>query len=185
MNTLAWFLVALPLALDVFAVGLVFGLAGLERVRWLSVSLTFAAIGGIMIAFGILAGEALSGALGTASLFVAAIVLLAIGLRAIAHGLGGSENPKPVTLDSRRIATTALAVAVDKLAVGLSFATLDAPMGTMVLIVGGQAFVATLLGLVLGKRLGARAGDAAEIIAGLVFSVLGLIVLYKAFASRA
>lgn len=94
MTSWAWFLVALPLALDVFAVGLVFGLAGLERVRWLSVCLTFAAIGGVMIALGITIGESLSGALGT------------------------------------------------------------------------------------------RAGDAAEIIAGAVFTVLGLIVLDKAFTSR-
>jgi putative Mn2+ efflux pump MntP len=185
MNALGWFVVSLPLALDVFAVGLVFGLAGLERMRWLSVALTFAAIGGTMIALGILLGDALSGAMGTAALFVAAIVLLAIGLRAIAHGLGGSDSPKVAGLDSRRIATTAIAVAVDKLAVGLSFSVLDAPLGMMVVIVGGQAFVATLLGLVLGKRMGTRAGDAAEIIAGVVFTVLGLIVLYKAFASRA
>ena len=55
----------------------------------------------------------------------------------------------------------------------------------MVVIVAGQAFVATLLGLFLGKRLGTRAGDAAEIIAGLVFTGLGLVILYKAVTSRA
>lgn len=184
MSTFAWFLAALPLALDVFAVGLVFGLAGLERVRWLSVSFLFAAIGGLMIAAGILAGEALTGAFGTAALFVAAIVLLAIGLRAIVHGLEGNDSPKVPSLDSRRIASTAIAVAVDKLAIGLTFATLGAPLGPMVVIVGGQALVATFLGLLLGKRFGTRAGDAAELIAGFVFTVLGLIVLYKAFSSR-
>lgn len=95
-------------------------------------------------------------------------------------GYGAHDRP-PIPLSGD---TTAIAVAVDKLAVGLSFSALDAPLGTMVIIVGGQAFVATLLGLLLGKRLGTRAGDAAEIIAGLVFTGLGFVLLYKAFTSR-
>ena len=89
------------------------------------------------------------------------------------------------SLSTRQIAATALVIAVDKLAVGLSFAVLEAPLGTMVVIVAGQAFVATLLGLFLGKRLGTRAEDAAEIIAGLVFTGLGLAILYKAVTSSA
>jgi putative Mn2+ efflux pump MntP len=36
----------------------------------------------------------------------------------------------------------------------------------------------------LGKRLGERAGDAAEIIAGLVFTGLGLVILYQTFTRR-
>lgn len=180
-----WFLVALPLALDVFAAGLVFGLAGLERSRWLGMAAGFAAIGGVLIAVGFLLGDAMEGAVGTAALYVAGTVLLVIGLRGIMHGVqsgnvGDVQVVPPLT--NQKIGVTALAVAIDKLAVGLSFAVLEAPMGLLVGIVAGQAFVATLLGLWLGKRLGARAGDFAEIIAGLVFTILGLAVFYKAFS---
>ena len=184
MDIVTWFLLALPLAFDVFAAGLVFGLAGLERSRWLGVALGFAAIGGTLIVAGILLGDALEGTLGTATKYIAGVVLLLIGGRGIAQGLGGGNNHAPAALDSRRIVTTGLAVAVDKLAVGLSFAVLGAPVAAMAVIVAGQAFAATMLGLVLGKRLGEQAGDAAEIIAGLVFTGLGLVILYQTFTRR-
>lgn len=184
MDLIPWFLLALPLALDVFAAGLVFGLAGLDRSRWLRVALGFAAIGGVLIAAGIVLGDALEGALGTVTLFVAAIVLLAIGARGIRHGLKSGVDLQVSSLGARKIAVTALAVAIDKLAVGLSFAVLEAPLVAMAVIVAAQAFAATLIGLALGKRLGTRAGDAAEIIAGLVFTGLGLVILYKALGGK-
>jgi putative Mn2+ efflux pump MntP len=183
MDIVTWFLLALPLALDVFAAGLVFGLTGLERSRWLGVALGFAAIGGTLVAVGILLGDTLEGALGTATKYVAGVVLLVIGVRGIAHGIGGDSRAAP-PLDTKRIVMTGVAVAVDKLAVGLSFAVLGATVATLSIIVAGQAFVATLLGLVLGKRLGERAGDVAEIIAGLVFIGLGLLILFQAISSR-
>jgi manganese efflux pump family protein len=185
MNSLTWFLLALPLALDVFAAGLVFGLAGLERSRWVGIAFGFAAIGGTLMAVGILLGDVLEGTFGTVALYIAAAVLLVIGLRGISHGIQSGDGGTTTSLSTRKIAATALAIAVDKLAVGLSFAVLEAPLGTMVVIVAGQVFVATLLGLSLGKRLGTRAGDAAEIIAGFVFTGLGLAILYKAVTSRA
>jgi putative Mn2+ efflux pump MntP len=138
-----------------------------------------------MIAIGILLGDTLEGTLGAATKYVAGIVLLVIGLRGVNHGVRGSDNVSArSSLDTRRIVTTGLVVAVDKLAIGLSFAVLGAPVATLTIIVAGQAFVATFLGLVLGKRLGERAGDIAEVIGGLVFAGLGLIILYQAVSSR-
>lgn len=184
MDLLTWFLLALPLALDVFAVGLVFGLAGLERPRWLRVALGFALIGGALIGAGLLLGETLEGALGTTMLYVAGLLLLVIGVLAIRQGLHADGIAVPRPLNSRRIVATAIAVAVDKFAVGLSFAAFAAPVGATVTIVAVQTFAATILGIALGKRLGARAGDIAEIVAGLTFTGLGLVVLYQAFGGR-
>ena len=181
MNEVTWFLLALPLALDVFAAGLVFGLAGLGRSRWLAIAAGFAAIGGILVAAGMLLGEALEGATGKIAMYVAGVVLLAIGLRGIKHGLP-TEGIKPIpVLTTQKMLTTMIAVAVDKFAVGLSFAVLEAPFALLTAIVAGQAFVAVLIGLWLGKRFGSRAGDFAELIAGVVFAILGLAVFYKGF----
>lgn len=184
MNLFGWFLLALPLAIDVFAVGLVFGLGGLPRARWPRVALGLAAIGAAMMTAGIVAGDALEGALGAATLYLAAAALLVIGVRGILHGRkGDASDPASVKeISSRQVATTGLVIAVDKLAVGLSFAVLGAPAGPLAAIVAVQVFAATLLGLALGARLGSKADDWAEIIAGGVFVVLGLAVLVKALA---
>ena len=183
MHVLPWFLLALPLALDVFAVGLVFGLAGLERSRWPGIALTFGVIGGVLIGVGLLLGDALQGAVGTVALYIAGMVLLAIGVLAISRAVRSGDAEAP-SLSGRQIATTALAVAVDKFAVGLSFAVLEAHVGTMVVIVAGQTFAAALIGMALGKRLGTRAGHMAEIVAGLVFTGLGVVILYQALVNR-
>ena len=185
MDLIVWFLLALPLALDVFAVGLVFGLAGLARSRWLGVAVMFAAIGGVLIATGLILGDALEGAAGSITLYLAAAVLLAIGIRSLKHGLQRDGAVSAPSLTTGKIAATAVAIAIDKFAVGLSFAVLEAPIAPLIVIVAVQAFAATFIGLKLGKRFGARAGDAAEIIAGVVFVGFGLIVLFKAVSSRA
>lgn len=181
MNVVTWFLLSLPLALDVFAAGLVFGLAGLDRSRWLLVAAGFAAIGGVLVAAGMLLGGAMEGTMGKAAMYVAGVVLLAIGVRGIKHGLPSQGITPIAVLTTRKVLLTMVAVAVDKFAVGLSFAVLEAPFGLLTGIVAAQAFVAVLIGLWLGKRLGARAGDFAELIAGVVFSLLGLVVFYKGF----
>ncbi len=91
----------------------------------------FAVLGGALIAGGIVLGDAMEGAAGTAALYLAGAVLLAIGPRSVTYGLRGGGAPAAMTLTTRKIAITALAVAIDKLAVGLSFAVLDAPLGLM------------------------------------------------------
>lgn len=114
---------------------------------------------------------------------MAGAVLLAIGLKSVTHGMSGGDDTVVPPLSTRKLAITAFAVAIDKLAVGLSFAVLEAPKVLLFGIVAAQAFAATLIGLWLGKRLGARAGDVAEAVAELVFTGLGLVVLFKTFTS--
>jgi putative Mn2+ efflux pump MntP len=47
-----------------------------------------------------------------------------------------------------------------------------------------QGFVATMLRLMLGKRLGSRLGDAAHALAGAVFVVLGLLIIIQTGRNR-
>src|SRR3954454_554798 len=108
MTNLTWFLLALPLALDVFAAGLVFGLTGLERSRWVGTAFGFAAIGGTLMAVGIVLGNVLEG-----TLYIAAAVLLVIGLCSISHGIQSGDGGVTASPSTRQIAATALVIAVD------------------------------------------------------------------------
>jgi putative Mn2+ efflux pump MntP len=42
-----------------------------------------------------------------------------------------------------------------------------------------QSFAATLLGLALGKRMGSKAAETAAVLAGLIFVVLGALIVYQ------
>lgn len=176
-----WFLVVIPLGIDLFAAGLVFGLSGMPQERWPRISVMFAIIGAGLLGLGALLGQALSGTVGAIAAYIAGIALLAIGGKALAQGIKerrGGER-KAVSLDSGKVMTTGIVVAVDKFAVGLSLALLAAPVGPLVVFVAIQSFAFTLLGLTLGRRLGGRVEGAAEITGGLVFAVLGALVLIK------
>ncbi|HEU0116771.1 MAG TPA: manganese efflux pump [Thermomicrobiales bacterium] len=182
---IVWFLIVIPLGIDLFAAGLVFGLSGLPRERWMGTSLLFAVIGAGLLGLGALLGQALSGAAGAVAAYVAGIALLAIGLKTLAQGIkeGRAGERKATPLDAGKVTTTGIVVAVDKFAVGLSLAILAAPVGPLIIFVAVQSFAVTLLGLTLGRRLGGRVEGAAEIIGGLVFAGLGLLVLIKTAGS--
>jgi putative Mn2+ efflux pump MntP len=47
-----------------------------------------------------------------------------------------------------------------------------------------QGFIATWLGLLLGKRIGSRLGDAAHALSGAVFVVLGLLIIMQTARNR-
>jgi putative Mn2+ efflux pump MntP len=66
----------------------------------------------------------------------------------------------------------------------VALAVVDVSLAPVLVYLAVQGFVATFAGLLLGQRLGSRLGDAAHLVAGGVFVVLGAIILYQTAASR-
>jgi manganese efflux pump family protein len=180
-------LLSLSLALDVFAAGLAYGLAGLPRTRWLTVALVFSFFGVLLPVVGILVGRWLNDALGAAVAYVAGAFLIVAGLRALgdlflADDDDDQSRPSRLSLEPQAVALTGCVVALDNLAVGLTLGIVEIRLGPLLGYLALQAFVATLLGLALGRRLGARLGQHAEALGGAVFVLYGLaLVLQTAF----
>jgi putative Mn2+ efflux pump MntP len=63
-------------------------------------------------------------------------------------------------------------------------AVVEVSLGPVLAYFAVQGFVATLAGLALGGRLGSRLGDAAHLVAGGVFVVLGAIIVYQTAANH-
>lgn len=180
MYFVIWFIVMLPFAVDVFAAGLVFGISGVARYRWPLVAAGLALLSATFIAAGIIIGDSLEGSLGAALKIVAGVLLLVLGLRAILESRQSTEEePSPTPMSTQRMVTKSVVLAVDNLAVGISFALLGAPLIIVTGIVAVQCFVTSLLGLMAGDRLGARAGGFANAIAGTVFAVLGAVIFVQ------
>ncbi|MBV9512034.1 MAG: manganese efflux pump [Caulobacteraceae bacterium] len=172
---------ALSLALDVFAAAIAYGLAGLPRSRWLGVAFVFTFFGVLLPLLGLLAGRWLTDALGSAVAFLAGGFLVVAGLRALGEVLlPGTHEKSSVSLEPQAIALTACVVALDNLAVGLALGVSQLRLGPVLGYLAVQAFGASLLGLVLGVRLGARLGERAGALGGLVFVAYGLILLLTA-----
>jgi putative Mn2+ efflux pump MntP len=179
--TIGVILVAVSAGLDVFAGGLSLGIAHLPRERWPWTAAAFSAIGVTLLAAGLLLGRLLSDNLGDFASYVAGAVLLLIGLRTL-RGLfwqGSDHQQEAVPLNSRAILLTGVAVSFDKLAIGLALAVADFSISLALTYAALISFVSTLMGLSLGARLGSRLGAPAHAVGGLVFVVLGVVIIYK------
>ena len=73
--------------------------------------------------------------------------------------------------------TLSIATSIDALAVGLSFAFLKVNILTASLTIGFTAFLVTIIGFLLGKKVGELVGKRAELIGGLILIGIGVRIL--------
>ena len=172
--------ILLSLGLDTLAVALGFGLGGLPRERWRRLGLTLALFEGGLPIVGVLLGQHLGGILGAVASYVAAGLLLAIGLRDVREAIlerRSGEERSAAAAEGRPIVLTGLSVGLDEVAIGLSLGVLGVPLGPALAYVAVQALVLTFVGLQLGTRLGVHLGEWAELAAGLALTLVGVVLL--------
>jgi putative Mn2+ efflux pump MntP len=179
-STLKLIAVIVPLGLDTLAVALALGLAGLPPRRRLRVSALFAAFEAGMPLLGIALGAPVGRAIGDAANYIAAVLVLALGIYLFVSRGEKDEGQRLLSLSRRGLlgaAALGLSVSLDELAIGLSAGLLRIPVVPLVAAVAAQAFVVTQVGIRLGGRLAARWREAAERTAGLALVVLGAVLL--------
>jgi putative Mn2+ efflux pump MntP len=174
--------ILLSLGLDTFAVAFGFGLGGLPRERWLRLGLTLALFEGGLPIVGVLLGHHLGGLVGEVAAYMAAGLLIAIGLRdvheAVLERRSGADHAAEEELaPDHPLLLTGLSVGLDELAVGLSLGVLAVPLGPALAYIAVQAVVVAFLGLQLGSRLGTHLGEWAELAAGLALTLVGVVLL--------
>jgi putative Mn2+ efflux pump MntP len=172
----------ISLGFDTLAVAVGLGLSGLPRQRWLRVGLTFALFEGLMPIIGLFCGERLSHALGNVAEIAAALLLLILGIREIKEALDDDDDDDDSPLqEGKSLLMSGLSVSLDELAVGFSLGVVHVAVGMALAYIAAQAFALTFLGLSLGQRLGRRFGERAELVAGIVLTLLGLALLVNHF----
>ncbi|HWX74483.1 MAG TPA: manganese efflux pump [Solirubrobacteraceae bacterium] len=176
-SVLRFVALVIPLGLDTLGVSFALGVIGLPARRRLRVALLFAAFEAAMPLLGAALGAPLGGALGGAADLLAAAVLLALGTYMLASSMRASEPRGLLSLNSIGGAVgLGLSVSLDELAIGFSAGLLRLPLAALVIAVGGQAFLATQLGLRLGARVGEAGSEIAERLAGVGILALGVLI---------
>lgn len=171
----------LSLGLDTLAVAVGLGLSGLPRNRWWRVGLTFAFFEGLMPVVGLAVGTRLGHAMGVWADYGAAALLILVGVLAIREALADDdEDDKAPSVEGRQLLLTALSVSLDELAVGFSLGVLHVPVGPALVFIAVQALGVTFLGLSFGRRIGARIGERAELVSGVVLTLLGVALAVSA-----
>jgi putative Mn2+ efflux pump MntP len=188
---LALLLVAVSLGLSNFAASVGLGASGVDRRTRLRVGLVFGFFETAMPIIGLLAGRGAAGALGHATRWLGAGLLIATGSYSlvqavrsarVAAGAGTSSEPPPGERppgEPQRLGPllfTGLALSIDNLAVGFALGAVHVSLPVAVIVIGAVSVTLSLLGLELGHRLSTRIGGRGEVLGGLVLIGVGIAV---------
>ena len=167
-------LVAVSLALDVFAVCVGVGIRGASRAAKVRIGAAFASAEVSMTVIGALVGAAAGRLLGAVAGYVGFAALVAIGVYMIVETLRETESPSFDPSRGWGLAVAALSISLDSLGIGFSIQFIGAPLYASLLAIAFASVISTTLGLTFGRILGTRAEEAAGVWAGIVLIVTGL-----------
>jgi putative Mn2+ efflux pump MntP len=181
MDILSLLLIAIGLAMDVFAVSLGVGTSrfGNSKRTIFRLAFHFGLFQGGMTFLGWLAGTQIANWIAGFDHWIAFGLLSFVGIRMIKSGLNSNEESHPVD-PSRGMTLVMLSIAtsLDALAVGLSLAFLDSNIRLASLIIGVVSLLLSLVGTIFGSTLGDRFGKRMEIIGGVLLIGIGLRIIF-------
>ena len=130
----------------------------------------------MMPILGYYCGEVISAFIASIASFVGFILLLAIGINMIRESLT-SDDEITDTFNFTEVTLLAVATSIDAFAVGLTYAILSYEILIPSVIIGVVAFLFTLLGIFLGKKIGNYLGDKFQIVGGIILILIGIKIL--------
>ncbi len=176
----AVFLIALSLALDAFAVSVSCGISvpGFSWRQGFKLGCWFGGFQFAMPLIGWFFGSSVSAYIESLDYLLAFILLSLIGGHMIREALTGGESKQTVTeLTVKRLTMLAVATSIDALAVGVPLAFMEVNILLSAAVIGVVAFILSVLGGLLGKRLGILFRRRAAIVGGLVLIGIGVKML--------
>lgn len=182
MGFLSICLLALAMSADAFAAALAKG-AALEKPSWREALRAGAIFGCIEAATPVLGwalGSAVAQAITAWDHWIAFVLLGTLGLLMIRAGLRGgqAERPaKPARHSFWLLAATGLATSIDAMAVGVGLAFVNVNIWPVAAAIGLATFAMVTAGVMLGRVLGAVAGQRAGIVGGLLLIGIGTGIL--------
>lgn len=182
MEILTVILLAIGLSFDSFAVSVSSGL-NLPQIRFfqaVKIALFLAVFQAAMPLIGWLIGSRMKSVIEPVDHWVAFGLLGLIGGKMIYESFLNPEtreikNP----LELRVILMFSVATSIDALAVGFSFAAILSHILVLVFIIGTVTFLASMLGILLGKKTGTVINHYAEMIGGLILIGIGAKILIE------
>jgi len=174
-------LVALSLALDVFAVSVGVGIKGVSRPAMLRIGAAFATAEVAMNVVGWGLGDAVGHAIGGVAGYLGFAALVGVGIYMIVESLG----TKTQDFDLSRgwgLFVASLSISLDSLGIGFSIAYIGVPIPITLGAIAVASVASTFSGLAFGRRLGARVEERAGLFAGIVLIATGIaFALMKVF----
>jgi putative Mn2+ efflux pump MntP len=180
LDFFAVFLIAVSLAMDCFAVSL--GIGTTQHIDGprpvFRLAFHFGLFQALMPVLGWLAGYSIEPIIAGFDHWIALGLLVFVGVRMIRSGLD-PEGVVHVNDPSRggTLVMLSIATSIDALAIGLSLAILNVAIVYPAIVIGLVTAMISLIGLMLGRRLGQTFGKRMEVIGGVILIAIGLRVV--------
>ncbi|MBO4775309.1 MAG: manganese efflux pump [Lachnospiraceae bacterium] len=115
--------------------------------------------------------------------WIALILLLFLGIKMIIEGVKAKEEDEAVSsLGFKTIILQGVAVSIDALSVGFTIAEYNLLQVVIsVSIIGIMTFAISLLGFLIGKKIGSKLTNKAQIVGGVILIAIGLEIFITSF----
>ena len=179
MGFLKILLIAFALALDSFAVSIVYGfdLEYIHPRNMVSVAALFGLLQGMMPLMGWLAGRGFYKWISPVDHWVVFAILGGLGVKMIIESFHSQENTKVINYSTGMLVMLGVATSIDALAVGISLALLDVMIVIPIAVIGLVTFIMALTGRYIGRLFGKVFKGYVNIAGGLILIFIGAKVL--------
>lgn len=174
--------IGVGLSFDSFAVSVSCGLMK-QEIRFkqaVPIAFSLAFFQAAFPVIGWFAGNTIQDLIHSVDHWIAFGLLAFIGIKMILEGMrnnGPLQNFNPFR--KRVIIGLSIATSIDALVVGLSFGFLEIPILFPVLIIGVITFIASMLGMLFGKKVPARRSKQSLILGGIILFGMGVKILLE------
>ncbi|MCL1906213.1 MAG: manganese efflux pump MntP family protein [Clostridiales bacterium] len=176
------FLLAVGLSMDAFAVSVCAGLTIKEAMakKVLVIALYFGFFQAFMPLIGYMAARQFATGIIAYGHWIAFGLLCFLGGKMIRESFKQKDGPEnEISLRPGQMLPLAVATSIDALAVGVSFAVLQAAILPAVCFIGLTTLALSALGVKVGNMFGKRAGSRATLLGGLILTLIGLKILLE------
>lgn len=181
MSFIAILALAFAMAADAFAVSVSHG-ARLKRMNWpeaLKISFVFGALQGLMPLLGWFIGRAASDWVSVWGKWIAFALLTGVALKMLWEVRGHDDDEDKLAGDdgivsNLEILVVGIATSIDALAAGVGLAFVDVSIAQASAVIAACTFILCVLGVWLGKQIGALVGKRAEVVGALILIALAI-----------
>ena len=178
-NIISISLVAVALAMDAFSVSMTKGFTQKEltKSQIIYYGLFFGGFQALMPILGYFCGNVIASVGESLASIIGFILLLAIGINMIRESLSGDEDEITDKFSFREVTLLAIATSIDAFAVGITIALLNDPILISSVIIGIVAFLFSIVGIYIGRRIGHYVGGKFQILGGVILILIGIKIL--------
>ena len=179
MDFISILLLAVGLAMDAFSVSITRGLTSKCNIKHaLLIALFFGGFQVLMPVLGWFSGIWLQGLISTLAPWIAFLLLTVIGIKMIYESFSDEKDINKV-FSLKELFFLSIATSIDAFAVGVTFAILNTPIITPIIVIGLITFTLSFIGVYIGKNIGHLFENKIGIVGGLILIGIGLKILLE------